>query len=346
MEIGSEFEWSSIGDFRDTLDWLPKGKDNTFTFSGRTAIDVVLKNINKKSYALVPSYCCDSMLVPFRDLGIKYDFYNVKRGEEGICIELDQKSLMESDILLLCNYFGYKVDFPKDIIIRFQNQGGIVIEDITHSLLSHSSYHHYSDFLVASLRKWGNLLDGGYCCSRTQNLLYKPRKTPPKEFIEKKTLAMKQKAAYLANDKGEKGTFLNLFRQCNQFLANNYRDYTITEVSYEMLHTWNINDIRKQRINNAKTLYNSFHSIKNIKPLFNYSLIECPLFVPIVVLKGNRDALKNKLIDNNIYCPVHWPKPEIKCGADLYDKEISLICDQRYSEKDMEKIIRILCEEI
>ena len=62
------------------LNWLPSVEDSTFTFSGRNAIDVALRDIlNNKSInrVLAPSYCCVSMLQPFIDRGIRVEFYNV-----------------------------------------------------------------------------------------------------------------------------------------------------------------------------------------------------------------------------------------------------------------------------
>ena len=71
--------------------------------------------------------------------------------------------------------------------------------------------------------------------------------------------------------------------------------------------------------------------------------MDCPLFVP--VLLENRDKVRKHLTENKIYCPVHWPKPE---GADsnIYDMELSLICDQRYGVNDMERIVSVLSEVI
>ena len=61
-----------------------------------------------------------------------------------------------------------------------------------------------------------------------------------------------------------------------------------------------------------------------------------------------RDELKRYLISNNIYCPVHWPKSEYhKLNVEtekLYNQEISLVCDQRYSLDDMQNICKVILE--
>lgn len=53
---------------------------------------------------------------------------------------------------------------------------------------------------------------------------------------------------------------------------------------------------------------------------------------------GDRDALRKYLIDNGIYCPIHWPEV-MGATIGVRENELSLICDQRYSEGDMQAIV-------
>jgi hypothetical protein len=68
------------------------------------------------------------------------------------------------------------------------------------------------------------------------------------------------------------------------------------------------------------------------------------MFVPILLEDENvRNALRKELVDNSIYCPVHWPKCEyhvLQCGWS--ELELSLICDQRYDVDDMECMIQVI----
>ncbi len=70
---------------------------------------------------------------------------------------------------------------------------------------------------------------------------------------------------------------------------------------------------------------------------------DCPLFVPVRVPEGQRDALRRYLIEREIYCPVHWPVSGYHRLTEeeqsFYDEELSLVCDQRYGREDMERII-------
>ena len=59
--------------------------------------------------------------------------------------------------------------------------------------------------------------------------------------------------------------------------------------------------------------------------------------VPIIL--KNRNNIRKSLMANNIFLPVHWPinnfNASSKLAKALSDNELSLVIDQRYSEKDM-----------
>ena len=96
------------------------------------------------------------------------------------------------------------------------------------------------------------------------------------------------------------------------------------------------------RRKNAKILHDGLKRHQDISFLFNVEQMDCPIFVPIIVKNGKRDYFRKILIENKIYCPIHWPKPNATCNSNIYDSELSLICDQRYNEFDMKRIIEIL----
>ena len=86
------------------LNWLPTGSDNTFVFSGRTAIETVLRDIgNQAQKALLPSYCCESMIEPFYKTGIEVAFYPVDRKANLIIIDDAvhiQKVILQGDLMV------------------------------------------------------------------------------------------------------------------------------------------------------------------------------------------------------------------------------------------------------
>lgn len=336
-EIGSEFSFEISNSVHNDKSFFPD--TGFFVFSGRTAIETILRNEPSIHSALLPSYCCDSMIEPFRKAGIKVDFFPVNYNN-GFNIEINR--LDNIDCLLWCNYFGFNSQMPD--LSEFISHGGIIIEDITHSLFSVKQYHKQSHYLVASLRKWEPVLCGGYCASHNHNKVLEivPRTPPPNLFMEQKKNAMKLKKKYLSGDTSiEKQIFLHMFAESNEWLSNNYSNLSIDEYSKQMLLNTDYHNHRNIRINNARILYDGLKNHSNIKFLYPIEWMDCPIFVPIII-KEKRDFYRKKLIENNIYCPIHWPKPSAKCKSNLYDMELSLICDQRYTENDMSRMVEVL----
>lgn len=311
-EIGSEFHRVA----HDSGHGLIYPRSGSLMFSGRTAIESVLFHLPDAHTALLPSYCCDSMIVPFRTAGIDVSFFDV-RWEDGLKIRIDKSA----DILLWCNYFGFKSDIP--------DYDGIIIEDITHSFLSNSSYHPRSDYLVASLRKWGPINCGGYCSVVMEGI------DPPDEFIKLKTTAMELKAEYLEDlDEKKKQKFLQMFGRSNRWLSEHYSGLLMDSYSREYLEHVDIEKQRRLRRRNATILYEGLKD--RVQFMFPIEEMDCPLFVPILL--PNRDEVRMFLNEHEIYCPIHWPKPD-RCISNIYDMELSLICDQRYVSEDMERIV-------
>ena len=330
MEIGSEYQYSPPKNGSGIV-FFARGN---LVFSGRTAIETVLKDIPSARKALLPSYCCESMIVPFRKAGIKVSFYDVQY-EKGIHIHADIPQ--DTDVFMWCNYFGFENEMP--CLSRFKENGGIVIEDITHSFLSVQPYHEQSDYLVASLRKWEPINCGGYCAATKGKVQYIPDTEPSDHFIRIKQQAMKLKTEYLIDrDELKKSEFLRMFGESNSWLAENYSGLSIDSWSKEYLSTVDIQRQREVRCSNAHVLYDGLNG--KVQFMFPEESMDCPLFVPIL-LRKDRDRIRRALTENSIYCPIHWPKP-LGCESNLYDMELSLICDQRYNEEDMIRIVTVL----
>ncbi len=339
-EIGSEFELTeSAKPAGDPVDWHA-GCDFLYTISGRSAIDVVLEDVEGIRKALVPAYCCDSMLAPFRRHGIELDFYAVRFCDGGFQEEFVIPS--DVDAVLRMSYFGFRNERPTDELSKFHDRGGIVIEDVTHSLFSHGKFAPSSDYAVASLRKWGGLVSGGICAKRGGVFHNRELMEPPREFMERKLRAMQMKSEYLRSPNEEKKQeFLRLFAETNHCLGEQY-GMAIDAYSAEQFSRWDGAEIVCRRRENATVLYRGMEGLSVVRPLFPLEQMDCPLFVPVVVDAAQRDALCRHLAENGVYCPRHWPRPQADCDSNLYDLELSLVCDQRYDSLDMERIVALL----
>lgn len=333
MEIGSEYWTSNEELICNNKDFWNFGKDTKFTLSGRTSIYYVLKNIlksNKVIKAYLPSYSCESMAMPFLDLGIEVEYYDVYYND-GLKynINIDE----DTDIFLAMNYFGYSSTNMEIYIKKFKEKGKIVIEDITHSILSTKKYSEYSDYLIGSLRKWFPIASGGIAVNMNSKFEEELSKKSNDKLITIKKYAMQNKKEYLENqDEDSKEIFLKQYNESGKILDEDYQNYSIDEESLKIIMGINIEKIIKSRIENTKIIYDTLKNNKNIKFLIdNFNGKDALLFVPIILEK--RDFLRKFLIENKVYLPVHWPQEE-KIN-NIFENELSLVCDQRYNKKQI-----------
>lgn len=333
MEIGSEYWTSNEELICNNKEFWNFGKDTKFTLSGRTSIYYVLKNILKSNIikkAYLPSYSCESMVMPFLDLGIEIEYYDVYYND-GLKynINIDE----DIDIFLAMNYFGYSSTNMEVYIKKFKEKGKIVIEDITHSILSTKKHSEYTDYLIGSLRKWFPIASGGIAVNMNSKFEEELSKESNDKLISIKKTAMKNKKEYLENqDENSKETFLNQYQKSGKILDEDYQNYSIDEESLKIIMGINIEKIIKSRIENTEIIYETLKNNKNVKFLINnFNGKDALLFVPIILEK--RDFLRKFLIENKVYLPVHWPQKE-KIN-NIFENELSLVCDQRYNKKQI-----------
>ena len=335
-EIGSEF-WTDFNlNLNNNLDFLNIGIDFKLLMSGRTAIDFVLNDFtDEKKIVYMPDYCCESMVKPFIDNGYKVCYYvtDVINNKYNIDENFD------CSIFFAMNYFGYNISNMDKYIELFSKRGVVVIEDITHRFLCDINHCDYSTYLIASLRKWFPIISGGLAINMVKKFKndtdnYKVNS----EFVGIKLRAMDLKKEYI-NGKEDisKDEFLKLYGKANKMIED-YKSMKIDEESKKVLMHLDIDKIKRIRINNCKIIERKLKNDNVIKLLYDYSSGDCPLFVPILL--KNRDIVRKKMIDNNIYLPVHWPNTNI--DNSIYALELSLINDQRYSKSDIENYIDLL----
>ena len=331
-EIGSEFwlehEPTSICNDRDGI----------YVLSGRTAIDLIIQDIlshKQIESVYLPAYCCDSMILPFTKRGIKVDLYDVGvDGDLHFYIDEDFKC----DVLYLTNYFGYHTSVDSNTINVFRERGTIIIYDKTHSFLMNNDDIEY-DYSFASIRKWMGVVSGAVV-EGVKNVCLK--KYP---YLSCREGAMRQKKLFIEGDDSvSKDVFLNLYNEFNIHLQNEYIDYEMDELSYSIYKTIDLDIIRNCRIENVKFLHDN---LKGVDFLCRLTDDACPLFVPVIFKsKDERNAVRKKLIDNQIYCPIHWPKNQLITSGmkvnNIFDRELSLICDQRYTVDEMTTIVNMI----
>ncbi len=331
-EIGSEF-WLEV-----VPETLLKERNGVYALSGRTAIDLILQDILRQKAVksvYMPAWCCDSMLAPFLDRGIRVDFYDLW-ADEGLHYDVDETAV--PDIFYLTNYFGYENTLSIEVVDFFKQRGSTILYDRTHSfLMNDEPYTMLADYSFASIRKWMGVVDGAVVSGLTENLTLKEC-----SYVSIKEDAMRQKIRYLNGDKRIiKQDFLNAFRQFGHYLADDYQDYEMDDLSYTLYYREDWAEVKKIRQENASYLHLRLKGAHFLDELTSFAT---PLFVPILLsTEEQRDTIRKRLIESQIYCPVHWPKPQqiptTYRANEIYERELSLICDQRYGVEEMQRIV-------
>lgn len=311
IEIGSEF-WDIPTSEKNQL--FPES--TKWFISGRSALKAIIRENNFKTAAL-PDWCCESMVVPFIDEGIKVSFYPA----------LGRDIRTNADVILVLDYFGYTQN------TKLCDFDGVVIRDVTHSLFSAD----YTDanYCFGSLRKWAGFSTAGFAWGFKSPVSYEE---PLHDFVDLKRSAMAEKKAYI-NEQTCVKNYFGSFSTAEDMLEH-IGILPADPDDVVSASKLDVNFIINRRRKNAQILLDTFHDIAIFPELKN---TECPLFVPIKV--KDRNELRSHLIQKEIYCPIHWPKTAChtdisQATLEIYDSELSLICDQRYDERDMQRIIK------
>lgn len=314
-EIGSEF-WDVPTNKKNSL--FPE--NIKWFISGRSALKAIIRDGKFKSVAL-PDWCCESMVDPFLDEGVEVSFYPA----------LSQQIRTDADAVFVIDYFGYSRN------VQLCDFDGIVIRDITHSLfsLSRNDAHYY----FGSLRKWAGFATGGFAAGFKSPVCYEGDFP---DFVRLKKTAMADKKAYIEEKTDDKNYFEN-FSTAEDMLEH-IGVFPADPDEVILASKLDADFIKDRRRKNAMILLDAFRDIAIFPELKDD---DCPLFVPIKTKM--RNELRSHLIQKEIYCPAHWPKAA--CHTDIspdteeiYACELSLVCDQRYNENDMHRIVSAVKE--
>jgi hypothetical protein len=350
-EIGGEF-WRAAFPVPRTggaPGWLEFGADNRLFVSGRTALDHIILDIREGRglrSAILPSYCCRTMIEPFRARGVRVEFYDVEpAGGGGLSFRFDGSS--DPDVVFVMEYFGYRSPSQDDGWASLRSRGAVIIEDATHSLFGDRPFGAGVDYVFASTRKWAGVPGGAAASKMAGFFVIDPPGRSNEAYIGQRTAAMLAKSAYLEGKDGGKKPHLRMFEDAETMLDSDYRGYGIDAMSRAVLLELPVEEIRAARRRNARALIEAFRRSGSFRPLFTEVRDgDCPLFVPILVPAVYRDELRRRLADLGVFCPIHWPVSDLHALSErtevLYQCEISIVCDQRYGPDDMARIAATL----
>lgn len=356
MEIGSIFEIDLIDLFENKNQefFLPFMENKKYDYhyffnTGRSAIEYLLKQISSKDEnkkILLPSFNCASVIDAVKRANIDYDFYTITEDFQIDIDSINEKLDENVQFIYIIQYFGgYQSQESYDFLKKLQLEQTIIIEDLSHALYTkHEKFIGFGDYVLGSIRKWLPIPDGAFLSSK---------KEIPKAHIENGyneytfnyLVAQLMKKEYLSNRNLDKHQFLSLNQKAIKSLFTDYTIRNITELSLNYIHSYDMNYVMERRLKNYYYLNEKTKKISFLKPVI--SLKEGQIPFGYVVFCEKRDMLLKHLINNNVYCNVHWRLQEEVQKSDrvcnmISKKILTIPCDQRYGKTEMDYIINVL----
>lgn len=314
---------------------------DVYTYSsGRAALYQILKYLKQEKgivRVLLPDYLCNSVLVPVKALVLEFAFYHI---DESLELEPDYLSKLyeNNSVVLLINYYGLK-NLDKQIkAIRTIDESIIIIEDDVQAYFEFLKPLGDVDFKFTSLRKTFAIPDGGLV--KTKHSM--PVVDKPNTFGQYKAAAALLKSMREGNFNDE--IYLEMFEK-GESLIDEEIECGMSQITEKLYDFINDEHVKVRRLNNAHYLLEELKKI-GVKPILPLNDDHVPLFVPITLER--RNEVRKAMFQKEIFCPVHWPLEglDLQRGRVMAEKELSLIIDQRYGCKDMDKIIAVLNENL
>lgn len=318
--------------------------------SGRDALKAIAREY-EPTIALLPALACDSMVLPFEMYGHIIRYYKLKP-DYSINFETLYTAVSNAGkdaLFLYMDYFGNSAISDNELDkLRKRFPDLTFIEDRTHNLLAQRERKFEPDFIIASLRKWINIPDGGLLWAKEE--LKNCNFSTDTSFSEKRHEAQCMMYEYLrTGHQDTKKNYRNIFSRVSRIIDTDIEPGLMSAYAYEIAKGADLPDIKAHRNENVATLVDELRK-------GGIMLIKMPqgvsdLYVPILVEK--RDDLQRKLSLIGIFCTVIWPLSEEQkeaCQVAKYTQEhmLAIYCDQRYTKEDMKYIasnIVRLCNE-
>lgn len=288
--------------------------------SGRSALKYLIKakNITKIH---IPYYLCNSVKDYIVSTGVEIKYYHVNEK-----FQINDESIDVLDYIYVVNYYG---QLTEKYINKIRDKYKNVIFDNTHSFFSSPPL---GMDVIYSCRKFFGVPDGAYLYTDT---------IPNEVLVKNKVL----------------NSINHIIGRSENNASDFYRDYIKSDEAFEntpvremslysetILGAIDYNRVKDIRKDNFNFLHSKF---KKINKLEIYTTI-IPYCYPLMI--ENAIEIRRKLIDEKIYVPILWNDAleflnESDIEYQLIEKILPLPCDQRYTKKDLQRIIEVILSE-
>ena len=315
-----------------------------FSMCREILYEIARQNSGNK-VVLLPAYSCSSVILPFKTLGWKIDYYNVSKNLR-ICKDSFENVVKRTSpsIILVHPYFGMELNRAEEDVLRWAKRyvNCEIVLDNTQCAYSHKKYE-FVDYYVASIRKWLPISEGA--------------------FIEGKTIPLKaNRENYLYNTVELDAMFLRgvYFQTWNEEVKEISRrldaeaiellDNSPMELHRLGSHAVDgiMNDDMEYncsvRISNYRYLYSHLSTIDSFRLVMPniQELTTAPLVFPFYA--QDLAKMQRFLAQEYIYAQRLWRVSDEACLLTedtkyIYNHLLVLFIDQRYSMEDMQRIV-------
>lgn len=310
VEIGGYFEFNlpSLGQF-------PYSQASKYISARSAFFDLLDQNKIKKVW--MPKFICDSMIEPLLILGIEIQYYDL--GED---FYPKIPSHLEKDAYLIyVNYFGLCTNIQQKLLSVYPNE---------QIIFDHSQAFFVKPFqcfaTIYSLRKFLPVAEGGLLVTKALvNSNYTLRNV--ENMIQQYQHCFIRRLSSASEG-------YEIFKH-NELILNDCIPKNISGITKEILNSLDYDIIQSKRLKNFKFLHAQLASINKL--YIDIDNIESPLTYPLL-LENN---VSKELIESGIYTPTYWldSLPRLKIDSFEYNlvlKTTHIVCDQRYSQKQMQ----------
>ena len=291
----------------------------------------------------VPEYFCYDVITSLKEAGLEIVFYTDFPGykdDDATLGSIQKKGhFRHTDAVLRVNYFGLRA------YRSYENLPvAAVIEDHTHDLIGDWARKSTADWCIASLRKTLPVPEGGVLWSPKGLKLPDPPVSLEKneDIASIRWEAMEKKARYLAGDDMEKSSFRFGYVDTEEFF-DTCDVCALDRRSREYLSSFDILSWYQKKKTNWSLLKNlSCEDLEVLMPEDS----NCYPFSLVLVFdsRNRRDRVRKALIDSNVYPAILWyiPSPAEGDVLMMSNNMLSIHCDGRYSEEDIEQLKLII----
>lgn len=345
-EHGSDFHWDSSRWSHDACSesvalWH---KEARLYACGRDALRALLEHGQAAlgwTRLWMPSYFCEDVVGAAGASGIRVERY--ADGPWLVTPSLPIRKMSAGDAVLVVDYFAHRGSLKT--AVASLPPGVVSIADYTHDPFTPNQNGDGADYAFASLRKTLPIPDGGVLFSSSRPLPECPVSSPDHEVVAQRRLeGMRLKARYLAGENVEKADFRKPFLESEPRFGKG-SPAAMSRCGLDILGRLEVEGWRRTRANNRELLRAALQACSDLSVLEASESAEAPqALVLLCESAANRDELRSRLIEAQIYPAVLWPTPDEHPFAEdvsFANRMLVLHCDARYTSEDLMRVAQV-----